>query len=171
LRSPPYADPRLSVVNGHELPLSGVAVLELMRAVLAMGVPFRFCARGWSMAPFIRDGDVITVAPLAGPPGLGEVVAFVRPEAEMLVVHRVVAIRGDAPLIQGDSVPECTDGVIPLQNILGRVTRVERQGQAVWLGLGPERLLIAWLSRSGLLGLLRARLPALFIRTFLRRWG
>ena len=45
------------------LSLSGEALIELMRAVLARGLPFRFAARGFSMAPFIRDGDVISVSP------------------------------------------------------------------------------------------------------------
>ena len=75
------AAPGSSSSRPQDLPLSGQALLDLMRAVLAKGVPFRFCARGWSMAPFIRDGDVITVSPLRQSlPGVGEVVAFVRPE-------------------------------------------------------------------------------------------
>jgi hypothetical protein len=36
-------------------------------------------------------------------------------------------------------------------DLLGRVTRVERGGRRVRLGLGLERLAIAWLSRIGLL--------------------
>jgi len=120
-----------------------------MRAVLGRGVPFRFCARGWSMAPFIRDGDVITVSPLQrARPGIGEVVAFIRPGEGNVVVHRVVTRRGADSFIQGDAVPECTDGIIPPQNLLGRVTRIERNGRNVWLGLGPERYAIAWLSRT-----------------------
>jgi hypothetical protein len=121
------------------------------------------------MAPFIHDGDVITVSPLPeGRPGVGEVVAFTRPEAGNLVVHRVVARLGTASLIQGDSVDGCTDGIIPPENVLGRVTRVERSGRAVWLGLGPERYVIAWLSRAGLLIPLGVRLARL--QNLLRRW-
>ena len=120
-----------------------------MRAVLARGVPFRFCARGWSMAPFIRDGDVITVVPLQRTtPGTGQIVAFVRPGEGNVVVHRVVARRGSDSLIQGDAVSGCTDGIIAAENLLGRVTRIERDGRDVWLGLGPERYAIAWLSRT-----------------------
>jgi hypothetical protein len=137
------------VVQAGELPLSSQALLELMQAVLARGVSFRFRARGWSMAPFIGDGDLITVTPLRRSlPGVGEVVAFVRPEAGNLVVHRVVARRGTAFLIQGDSTVDHADDLIPAENLVGRVTRVERDGHAVWLGLGPERHLIAWLSRT-----------------------
>ena len=169
MRSPRYADPRLTVVHGHELPLSGPALLELMCAVLARGVPFRFCARGWSMAPFIQDGDVITVAPLLGAqPGVGEVVAFIHPEAGNLVVHRVVARRGTTSFIQGDSVAEYADGFIPAENLLGRVTRVERNGRNTWLGLGPERTLIAWLSRTRRLIPLRMWLAS-WLKPMLRR--
>lgn len=158
MRPAPFESPRLQAIKAPERSLSGQALLELMRAVLARGVPFRFRARGWSMAPFIRDGDVITVAPLVrSQPGIGEVVAFIRPEGEHLVVHRVVAHRGQAVFIQGDSVPEYADGVIPPENLLGRVTQVERDGRAVWLGLGLERFVIAWLSRAGLLVPLRER--------------
>ena len=152
MRSPQFEDPKLFVVKANELPLSGFALLELMQAVLTRDLPFRFCARGWSMAPFIQDGDVITVSPLRhSMPGVGEVVAFVRPEEEVLVVHRVVARRGAYSFIQGDSVADHSDGMIPAENLLGRVTRIERNGHHVWVGLGPERYMIAWLSRARLL--------------------
>ena len=132
-----------------------------MQAVLTRGVSFRFCARGWSMSPFIRDGDLITISPLRhGLPGVGEVVAFVRPEEGRPVVHRVVARRGTALLIQGDSVPGYMDGIIPRENLLGRVTRIERNGNNVRLGLGPERTMIAWLSHTKLLVPLRGWLAA-----------
>jgi hypothetical protein len=104
------------------------------------------------MSPFIQDGDVITVAPLLGaPPKTGEVVAFVRPGMGNLVVHRLVAWQGTAALIQGDSISDHSDGLVPQENMLGRVIRIQRQGHPVWLGLGPERMLIAWLSRARLL--------------------
>lgn len=123
-----------------------------MQAVLAKEVPFRFCARGWSMAPFIQDGDVITVAPFQRKtPGIAEVLAFIHPETGRLVVHRAVARHGTAFQIQGDSVAEQSDGMIPIKNLLGRVTRIERNKEQVFLGLGVERYLIAWFSRARLL--------------------
>ena len=161
MRSPHFEDPQLFVVKAQELPLSGLALLELMRAVLAKGVPFRFCARGWSMAPFILDGDVITVSPLRqAKPRLGEVVAYVRPGTGNLVVHRVIARRAGAAIIQGDNRLENNDEVIGLENILGRITNVERNEQPVWIGLGPERIFIAWLSREKLLIPLQVRFTA-----------
>mgnify|MGYP002390742108 FL=1 len=149
MRSQLFEQPQLFVIRAGELLLSGRLLLELMREVLARGLPFRFCARGWSMAPFIRNGDVITVAPLQGTlPGIGRVVAFVRPGTQTLVVHRVVGRRRAAILIQGDNITTQPDGLISALNLLGQVTHIERNGKAVWLGLGPERVLIACFSRA-----------------------
>jgi len=139
-----------------------------MRAVLAKGASFRFRARGWSMVPFIRDGDVITIAPLRGMPAVGQVVAFTRPGSGDPVVHRAIARHGAALLIQGDGVPGSADGIIPRESLLGRVTRVERGGKRVWIGLGPERYPIAWLSRARLLIPLRRLLPS-WVKSLLRR--
>jgi hypothetical protein len=171
LKSERFESPQLFVTKAEELPLSGSALLELMRAVLARGTSFRFCARGWSMAPFIRDGDVITVCPFRrARPGVGQVVAFTRPGEGNVVVHRVVARRGQNSYIQGDGVPGHADGIIPADNLLGRVTRVERDGHDVWLGLGPERYAIAWLSRTRRLIPLGAWLAS-WLKPLLRRLG
>ncbi|MDW7759908.1 MAG: S24/S26 family peptidase [Acidobacteriota bacterium] len=147
-----FDKPRVFVVYGDELSLSGQALLKLMRDVLAKGLPFRFRARGLSMAPFVRDGDVITISPTRRSlPGVGRVVAFVSTETGKLVVHRVVARRGTAVFIRGDCVPEHADGIIPPENLLGQVTRIERNGRKIRLGVGPERYVIAGLSRTRLL--------------------
>ncbi len=131
--------------------LSIPILIGVLQAVLDKGEPFWFEATGGSMWPFVRDGDVITVSPLSDtPPRLGDVVAFTRPESGKLVVHRVVGKRDGSYLIRGDGSPDCAD-VIPRANILGRVTRVERNGKRVHLGLGPERYLIAFLTRRELL--------------------
>lgn len=154
--------PKLFTTHADEFPLSGEALLDLLQTVLSKGVPFRFKARGWSMSPFIQDGDVITIAPLKKrKPGVGEVVAFIRPEYGNLVVHRIVARHGNHALIHGDGIPEFPDGIIPLHNILGSVNRIERNNRRIWLGLGPERVLIAWLSRVKLLTPLRVCIAAI----------
>jgi signal peptidase I len=138
------------------LSLSGAALIELMRAVHAKGLPFRFSAGGYSMTPFIKNGDVITVSPLAPQaPRVGDVVAFVHPETRLLCLHRVLSAHGDGFFIQGDNLDEKPDGMIPREAILGRVTGLERAGRRVRLGLGPERLLVAFLSRCGGLTLIR----------------
>lgn len=135
------------------LTLTGAVVAELMQAVLEKGGRFRFCAHGGSMTPFIRDGDTLTIAPLEGrPPRLGEVVAFSCPieNQPKLVVHRVVGRQGSGFIVQGDG-NGCVPEIVLSQNILGLLVQVERGGRCVSLGLGPERRLVAWLSRTRLL--------------------
>lgn len=139
-----------------EIEFTGAELVKLMQIKLSSGLPFRFQARGGSMAPFIRDQDVITLTSLDGKmPGIGEIVAFSRPGVENLVVHRVVGWQGEFALIKGDGIDIATDGLIPNTSLLGKVTQIERKGRKVWLGLGRERYLIAWLSRSRLLSPLR----------------
>jgi len=155
--------------KGDELQLSGQALVELIRAVLDKGVAFRFWAKGFSMTPFIKDGDVITMSPLSDAlPRLGDVVVFIHPEMERLVVHRMVGQNGNYFLVRGDNTSSVTNDLIPKENILGCTTRVEREGNEVFLGLGPERLLIALLTRTGLLSSL---LPPLWrlVRPFVKR--
>lgn len=164
-----YERPGLVQIKAEELRLSRHMLPELMRAVLAKGKPFRFSARGYSMVPFIRDEDIITVMPLGQvKPGVGDIVAFIRPNKLNLVVHRVLARLETTVLVQGDNREGNLDEVIPYENLIGRVTRIERGGQNIRLGLGPERYMIAWLSRVRLLVPLSIRL-ALLLKPFSRR--
>lgn len=133
--------------------LSGPMMAKLVRDVLSRGVPFRFQAGGSSMFPFIRDGDVISIVPLPpSGPGVGDAVAFLKPQVERLVVHRLVKKCDDGYILKGDNYRFGEwDGPIPLTNLLGIVTQVERKGKQVRLGLGPERRVIAAASRCGVL--------------------
>lgn len=143
--------PRLSVVKGRDLSLSGPALVGLLRAVLGKGASVSFQAKGFSMSPFIRNGDVVTLSPFKKvSPSVGDVIAFVLREADKLRVHRVVGKKGDLYVTKGDNSSEADESV-PIENILGFVTRVERNGKEVFLGLGPERFLIAFLVGRGLL--------------------
>jgi signal peptidase I len=119
--------------------------------MLGKGMSVSFTAKGFSMAPFIKDGDVLTVVPLEGTsPVSGDVVAFFRPGTEKLTIHRVIGEEGDSYWMRGDNSLQA-DGFIPKTSILGRVKRVERNGKKVYLGLGLERFLIAFLNRRGLI--------------------
>lgn len=153
--------------EGAELCLSGPALAELLQAVLARGVPFRFRARGMSMHPFIKDGDVITVSPLAGrAPATGEIVAFQR-DARHLVVHRIVAVSGGAYVIQGDS-QLAADDHVARDHVIGRVVRAERNGRPVRLATGLAGRAVALLTRSGIFA--RAVVPLwLRVRFLFRR--
>ena len=162
--------PALITKKGKELPLSGTALIELLRAVLDKDALFRFRAKGFSMSPFIKEGDVVTVSPLWGDsPRVGDVVAFVSPYVEQLMIHRVLGKKGDHYFIKGDRAPE-PDGLVPITNILGRVKKIERHGKEVLLGLGPERVIIAFLTRNGVIFNLLLPIWRL-IRPIVRRWA
>jgi hypothetical protein len=164
-------EPAVYTERGYELSLGSRPFKELLIEVLHKGAAFRFRAKGFSMSPFIKDTDVITVAPLSGDkPRFGDVVAFLNPDTEKLVVHRVIGERDNSHFfIRGDNLPTRRH-LVPISQILGRVERVERGGRAIALGLGPEKALIALLSRRALL------LPVLLplwrvIRQILRRFS
>ena len=142
---------RCTVDTERGIAFSATAFYDLMRAVNEKGIPFRFRARGYSMSPFIKDGDVITIAPLSSKgPLLGDVVPVYFPDSGSLLVHRVVARRGEICILKGDNSHE-PDGHVPRSGIPARVIEVRRNGVKRQLGMGPERFLIALLSRTNLL--------------------
>jgi hypothetical protein len=85
------------VFIGGELHLSNLGQLELLTGMMERGVPLRTMVRGFSMHPFICDGDVLTISPVNGKKLLpGDVVAFVQPESEGLL--SIVSFRGPVPV-------------------------------------------------------------------------
>jgi len=125
--------------------------VELVKEVLGKGVECRLQVKGYSMSPFIKDNDVVTISPISdASPGLGDVIAFVHPKADKFFIHRVVRKMEDACLVKGENSLE-PDGFIEREHIIGMITRVERDGKKVFFGLGPERFMIALLTRTNLL--------------------
>jgi hypothetical protein len=142
-------EPLRYVTDGGESNLSKTCLVDLVQAVTERGKSFRVKAPGFSMYPFIRNLDTITISPLpAAGPRTGDVVAFLKPSTCSLVVHRVIAVTKDGYLIRGDNTLE-PDGLLQRCSILGQVTRVEHEGRTVFFGGGPERSLVAFLSRRG----------------------
>lgn len=140
--------------NEQEFSFSGEVRVELIKAVFDKGVLFRMTAKGFSMSPFIRDNDVITLSPLSlSPVAIGKPAACVCPAQKKLIVHRVIGKKGSYYLIKGDNMPK-PDCLIDKESILGCVTAIERDKKKVFLGLGLERVIIAFLSRTGILQLI-----------------
>ena len=100
--------------------------------MLEKGKSIRFQAKGWSMRPFIRDGDFIVVSPVKGSSiRKGEVVFYSTAENE-IIVHRIIRKykKNDriTVLIKGDASfgpPEKVD----IQNVLGKAIAIERNGR------------------------------------------
>ncbi len=160
--TPPYAQ------TGGSHTLSGSALAEMAREILAQGHSFRFLAPGTSMSPFIRNGDVVTIVPFDTAACVpGDIVAFVQPENGRLIVHRIIDVADDRCRIKGDNNPG-DDGFLSSDAIIGTVARLERGGREVRFGLGPERVLIALLSRRGLLS--GCTLPIRVVYSIVRRF-
>ena len=136
----------MKTIQRDEISLKGESLKALLKDVVKRGKKFRFETKGFSMQPFIRNGDVLTLAPLSGREiRIGDIVACEEPVSGKLIVHRVVRKRGNGYLIKGDnSLKE--DGCVQRDSIFGRVVRVERRGKAVSFSLGPEKYVIAAVS-------------------------
>jgi phage repressor protein C with HTH and peptisase S24 domain len=105
--------------------------VEVCGALLGEGRRVRFRAEGRSMEPAIREGDVLTVAPLAGEVRRGDVLLY--QAGQRLLAHRVVGrVRGADGLlrVRGDA-PGWEEEHVPLADVLGRIEGIERDGRPV----------------------------------------
>ena len=118
--------------------------MAVVAEMLERGHLVRFRAMGWSMHPTIRNGEVITIAPLGrAPVRTGDILLYRRGRGA--VAHRVVDVetgpaRSGRLILQGDAALFC-DQPISHGQVLGRVQAVERGGYRVRLGL----LSLSWL--------------------------
>jgi len=134
-----------------EISFSSVSLIELIKSAFAKNSSFRFKVTGYSMSPFIKDSDIVTISPLPlSPAALGRVVAFIHPGNKKLIIHRIIGQNSGCFILKGDRIAEI-DGLVPKENILGCVIRVERNNKDARLGIGVERRLIAFLSKNGFL--------------------
>lgn len=133
----------------NEVSFSSTSLIELIQSTLAKNSSFRFKVTGYSMSPFIKDSDIVTISSLS-PAALGKITAFIHPGNKKLIIHRIIGQNKGYFILKGDRIAEI-DGLIPRKNILGCVTRIERNNRDARLGLGAERLLIAFLSKNGFL--------------------
>jgi hypothetical protein len=106
---------------------SALRFSALCADLLQAGIAVRFTATGPSMAPTIRDGDVVTVVPLdSRRVAEGEIVLY--RNARGLTAHRVTATLGgpgEVCRVQGASAGSEAERVGRVQ-IFGRLTAVER---------------------------------------------
>lgn len=145
--NPNRVESEFLTIKEEEFLLSGRALVELVRDVLSKNTCFRLKVKGFSMSPFIRDNDVVTISPLRNSStNFGKAVAFLNPQTDKLVIHRIIGKTNGFYFIKGDSI-FAADGLIPKGNVLGCVTKVERKGKNIFFGLGWERLVIALFSK------------------------
>ena len=94
---------------------------------LRRGTTLRVRARGGSMLPFLRDGDVLVVRPAAAAEiGIGDVICY-EPPAGGLCLHRVIAREDRGFVTRGDALAYVE--VVPDAAVLGWVIVRERRGR------------------------------------------
>lgn len=121
----------------------GLDFVELSNEILACGCKLRFRAKGGSMHPFIRDGDILVIAPIdAWKISLGDVI-FHRIKGGGVAAHRVIKkfFQGGKLIFitKGDSSSGYGDKVL-LEEVLGRVIAIERNGRRKRFGSGLSKL-------------------------------
>lgn len=126
--------------------------LEPLLELLARGRAVSLRARGASMRPFVRDGDVVLLSPPGDPLRLaaGELLLALRGGA--LRLHRAVRVDRSAGRVElrGDALRE-SDGWFQARELVARVRALTRGGRAVpgVLWRGPLPLLAAPALRAG----------------------
>jgi hypothetical protein len=99
---------------------------ELAAELLKRGTPLRIKARGGSMTPFVRDGDVALVAPTRGRSVcIGDVICY-ETTAGKLLLHRVIARDLNCLVAKGDALAAVE--IVDRTRLLGTVVAVERHG-------------------------------------------
>ncbi len=109
-----------------------------------------FRAKGSSMAPFIKDGDLLTISPVTFHKLLGKIVVCLDDSQKSVMVHRVIGKTKNGYLLKGDNL-NFDDGPRSGKTIKGVVESIERKNKKIILGIGPERIAIAILSRVRIL--------------------
>ena len=111
---------------------------SIAQEVLGRGRILRFKAKGGSMSPFIRNGDVVEVVPAKGKINLGDIILY-RSSYGNPVVHRVIQRNKESIITKGDSVPSSDHSVL-FKHVLGRVVSVEKNGWCIRLDRPMVRL-------------------------------
>jgi signal peptidase I len=100
---------------------------ELAIQVLRRDGHLRIKARGSSMMPFIRDGDVVVVTTTESTEvGVGDVICYERPPGR-LFLHRIIGRDGDGFVAKGDAL--AFTELVERAHVLGKVITVERHGR------------------------------------------
>lgn len=113
---------------------------DLCERLLASGTSVKFEARGGSMRPLLREGDVLTVDPArAAELHVGHIVLY-RDAAGRAVVHRLVGRdrKSGMLLVRGDAQFTRPDLLDPAE-VLGRVISLSRGGTTLELDGGAAR--------------------------------
>lgn len=152
----------------EELQCSGADFYELGKDLVGSGHTLRFAVGGRSMFPFLRDGDIIQVAPssITGL-RLGDII-FYR-SGERLLAHRVVGFvttsEGRCARARGDAFLQ-EDAPVAEAELIGRVESLSRQFRDGWHQISLNR---GWMRVAGA-AVARSRAAHRCLRWLSRAW-
>ena len=133
----------------REISINAAEFKALAGDLLSRDKLIKFKASGFSMSPFIKNGDILEVQPNATSSiQIGDIILYSK-MSDILIAHRVVSIdeyQGERRFItQGDSLFTPDDGVSSNQ-VLGQVMAVERSGRRIILNSTSGRIFVnMWL--------------------------
>jgi hypothetical protein len=133
----------------EDINISEMELASILTGILASGSSVKFRAHGESMFPFIRNNDLLVIDPgKERMPGIGDVVVYTQSLTGNLIIHRIVRKTGNVWHTQGDNTPDAVEDLLTKNQIQGYVRRILRDGKDSGFGLGPEKILIAILSKN-----------------------
>jgi len=161
-------DSRDRVISSSSFPSPFCLFTDIAAGLLRQGYGVRFYAKGLSMYPTIKDGEMITVEPVvASQVKRGNILLY--HNGRSMVAHRVVRLGrkkallntqnsslGNFFILSGDACSTC-DEPVEADGVLGKVVSVERNGTLI--ALDGWKSIILYTSR-----LCRSRLKRLIIR-------
>ena len=137
-----------------EFILTGKAFQHLIASILGAdsGYRVRVRGRGFSMIPFIKDNNALTLKPIDPHRGIkfGDIVAVSNKEKNRAVIHRVIRSRNGRYQTKGDGNfrpdPWCT-----IEDVIGTVDHIEKSGWIPYTCTRWQNIVIAIASRTGVL--------------------
>ncbi len=128
------------------LSLSQANFAPIVKDVVIKGGRICFSANGASMAPFISEGDTVTIAAVTKP-RVGHVV--LSESDSSLILHRIIRITNCGVITCGDSNLSPDQAIVPFDDILGRVIKVVGNGGNIHLYFPFSRILARLKSYDG----------------------
>ncbi len=119
----------------REITFNYSSLADLSRKILTNGSSFELKVKGYSMYPFIRESDIITIQSVnSSLLHVGDVVFYER--GNTLVVHRIIKKQSVNGAIyfttRGDACPEDEENITE-NAVLGKVIRLKRGGKTIQL--------------------------------------
>lgn len=134
----------VSELDPVEIQLDRTVELNRLAAeILASGRAIHFRARGVSMRPCIRDGDLLEIQAVQAKDIRSGDILLINPVQRQLLVHRVTRTHSHKGqprfLLQGDAVLQ-PDGWLTPDQVLGRVISIDRNGRRLFLNTPSKHL-------------------------------